>query len=118
MSTIELKGVSKRYGEFTAVDTTDLEIGQGELVTLLGPMVMQWFAKEEMPIVNAFNNVAVNTGITITHFTTVPLASAFGWRNTLLAYGLLSVALLVAWAVLGKDKEAPKAKAESGAPAD
>ena len=37
MSTIELKGVSKRYGEFTAVDTTDLKIEQGELVTLLGP---------------------------------------------------------------------------------
>ena len=37
MSTIELKGVSKRYGDFTAVDTTDLRIEQGELVTLLGP---------------------------------------------------------------------------------
>ncbi len=37
MSTIELKGVSKHYGEFTAVDTTDLKIEQGELVTLLGP---------------------------------------------------------------------------------
>lgn len=92
-------------------------VGGAVVVTLLGPMVMQWFAKEEMPIVNAFNNVAVNTGITVTLFTTVPLASAFGWRNTLLAYGLLSVALLVAWAVLGKDKEAPKAKNENGAPA-
>lgn len=37
MSTIELLGVSKRYGDFTAVDTTDLKIGKGELVTLLGP---------------------------------------------------------------------------------
>jgi len=37
MSTIELVGVSKRYGGVTAVDTTDLKIEQGELVTLLGP---------------------------------------------------------------------------------
>ncbi|MFP5406231.1 MAG: ABC transporter ATP-binding protein, partial [Gammaproteobacteria bacterium] len=37
MSTIELVGVSKRYGEVTAVHPTDLTIGQGELVTLLGP---------------------------------------------------------------------------------
>ena len=37
MSTIELKGVSKRYGDFTAVETTDLRIEHGELVTLLGP---------------------------------------------------------------------------------
>lgn len=37
MSTIELVGVSKRYGDVTAVDTADLKIEQGELVTLLGP---------------------------------------------------------------------------------
>ena len=37
MSTIELVGVSKRYAGVTAVDTTDLKIEQGELVTLLGP---------------------------------------------------------------------------------
>jgi putative spermidine/putrescine transport system ATP-binding protein len=37
MSTIELIGVSRRYGEVTAVEPTDLKIEQGELVTLLGP---------------------------------------------------------------------------------
>jgi spermidine/putrescine ABC transporter ATP-binding subunit len=37
MSTIELVGVSKRFGVVTAVDTTELKIEQGELVTLLGP---------------------------------------------------------------------------------
>ena len=36
MSTIELKGVSKRYGDFTAVETTDLRIEHGELVTVAG----------------------------------------------------------------------------------
>lgn len=37
MSTIEIVGVSKRYGATTAVEPTDLTIEQGELVTLLGP---------------------------------------------------------------------------------
>ena len=34
---VTLRSVSKRFGEFTAVDDIDLEIGQGEFFTLLGP---------------------------------------------------------------------------------
>jgi len=37
MSTIELVGLGKRYGDVTAVAATDLCIAEGELVTLLGP---------------------------------------------------------------------------------
>jgi putative spermidine/putrescine transport system ATP-binding protein len=37
MSTIELIGISKRYGSVTAVEATDLRIEQGEMLTLLGP---------------------------------------------------------------------------------
>ncbi|MBM3267455.1 MAG: MFS transporter [Candidatus Sericytochromatia bacterium] len=81
-------------------------IGGAMVVTLLGPMTMQWFNAKERPLINAFNNVAVNTGITITLFATVPLASLLGWRHTLLVYGLISVALCVAWAVLGREHAA------------
>lgn len=81
-------------------------VGGAMVVTLLGPAVVQWFSKDEMPIVNAFNNVAVNTGITITLFSTVPLAASLGWRNTLLLYSGISVALTVAWAVFGRDRGA------------
>jgi putative spermidine/putrescine transport system ATP-binding protein len=34
---VRLHGVSKRYGDITAVDAVDLEIGHGEFFTLLGP---------------------------------------------------------------------------------
>ena len=34
---VELRGVTKRFGSFTAVDSVDLEIRQGEFMTFLGP---------------------------------------------------------------------------------
>jgi CP family cyanate transporter-like MFS transporter len=80
-------------------------VGGAVVVTLMGPMVMQWFPKSELPIVNAFNNVAVNTGITITLFATAPLAAHIGWQHTLVAYGLVSATLALAWALLGRERE-------------
>jgi putative spermidine/putrescine transport system ATP-binding protein len=37
MSTIDLMGISKRYGPVAALEDLDLHVGQGELVTVLGP---------------------------------------------------------------------------------
>jgi putative spermidine/putrescine transport system ATP-binding protein len=37
MSSVTLHGVSKSYGSVTALRTMDLEIAQGEFLTLLGP---------------------------------------------------------------------------------
>jgi multiple sugar transport system ATP-binding protein len=37
MATIQLRGVTKRFGRFTAVDAVDLDIREGEFLTLLGP---------------------------------------------------------------------------------
>src|SRR5258708_25097794 len=36
-SMIELSGLTKKYGSFTAVDAIDLTVGRGELLGLLGP---------------------------------------------------------------------------------
>lgn len=90
-------------------------VGGAMVVTLLGPMAMQWFSAAERPLINAFNNVAVNTGITITLFATVPLAGALGWRRTLLVYGLISVGLAALWAVFGRENTNPTASAAPGA---
>ncbi|MEQ9199548.1 MAG: ATP-binding cassette domain-containing protein, partial [Rhodospirillales bacterium] len=35
--TIALEGLTKRFGSLTAVDSVDLQVAQGELVSLLGP---------------------------------------------------------------------------------
>ena len=34
---VELRSVTKRFGDFTAVDAVDLQVGSGEFFTLLGP---------------------------------------------------------------------------------
>ena len=36
MATLELKGLTKRFGAFTAVDGMDLLVAQGEMIALLG----------------------------------------------------------------------------------
>jgi cyanate permease len=81
-------------------------LGGAVVVTVMGPMVMQWFPKEELPAVNAWNGVAVNTGIAVTMYLTPPLAgSSLGWRGALLVYGALNVVMMLAWALLGRDPE-------------
>ena len=37
MAAVELRALTKRYGDQTAIDAVDLKIAQGELVALLGP---------------------------------------------------------------------------------
>ncbi|PLZ03155.1 Fe3+/spermidine/putrescine ABC transporter ATP-binding protein [Burkholderia sp. WAC0059] len=37
MSFLTLKGLSKRYGDYTAIEQIDLEVARGEFVSLLGP---------------------------------------------------------------------------------
>lgn len=78
-------------------------VGGAIIVTLMGPMVMTWFKKEELPMVTGLNNVAVNTGITVALFATIPTAAQLGWRNTLVVFGALSAVLAVLWAVFGAE---------------
>lgn len=77
-------------------------VGGAIIVTLMGPLVMTWFPKSELPVVTGFNNVAVNTGITVATFATIPLTQAFGWKATLAGFGGLCALLAVLWAVLGE----------------
>ncbi len=76
-------------------------VGGAIIVTLMGPLVMTWFPKNELPIVTGLNNVAVNTGITVALFATVPTAAQFGWRNTLVGFGAACAMLAILWALLG-----------------
>jgi cyanate permease len=94
-----------------------LGMGGAILVTLFGSAVLQWFPPEERPVVNGINGVAVNAGITLALFITVPLAQQFGRTEVLTGYALLSVALTLGWWALGRDRAAPAGAASSAAPA-
>lgn len=89
-------------------------VGGAIIVTLMGPLVMTWYKKDELPMVTGLNNVAVNTGITVALFITIPTAEKLGWRNTLVLLGGLCALLAVLWAIFGC--EGPLAgKASNGA---
>ena len=79
-------------------------VGGAIVVTLLGPAVLQWFPRSELAIVNGFNYVAVNSGITASLFATIPLALRFGRKSTLVGYALVSVAIFLAWLIFGRDR--------------
>ena len=91
-------------------------LGGAVVVTLMAPMAMQWFPRRELPAVNAWNGVAANTGIAVAMYATTPLAgTALGWRGTLLVFGALNAAMLVAWALLGRENQAAAAQRAGGA---
>lgn len=77
-------------------------MGGAVVVTLIGPIVMTWFPKEELPVVTGLNNVAVNTGITVATFITLPVAKTFGWQNTLAGFGALCAVMAILWGLLGE----------------
>ena len=37
VSLLSLRGLTRRFGGLTAVDNIDLDLGQGELVSIIGP---------------------------------------------------------------------------------
>ena len=86
-------------------------VGGAILVTLFGPAILQWFPSGELPVVNGINGVAVNAGIALSLFLTVPLAARFGRSQALIGYALLSLLLALAWWVFGRDRGGTKASA-------
>jgi MFS family permease len=78
--------------EFSALILSRILFGVGGaiVVTLLGPAVLQWFPRNELGLVNGFNYVAVNSGITASLFLTIPLALRFGRTNVLVGYAAVS----------------------------
>lgn len=76
-------------------------MGGAVIVTLMGAVTMQLFRREELPMINGMNNVAVNCGVTVALFATVPLSRALGWQTTLALFGALSGVLALLWLAMG-----------------
>ena len=86
-------------------------VGGAVVVTLFGPAILQWFPLNERPLVNGFNGVAVNAGIALSLFLTVPLAGRFGKTHALAGYAFVSLLLTLAWWVFGRERGETEASA-------
>ncbi|MFQ5737713.1 MAG: CynX/NimT family MFS transporter [Acidobacteriota bacterium] len=89
-------------------------VGGAIVVTLIGSAVMQWFPARELPIVNGFNYVAVNSGISLSLFVTIPLAERLGRTHTLAAYAAVSLLVTLAWLIFGRDRGPAPAESLAG----
>lgn len=79
-------------------------LGAGIAFPPVSGLLMQWFHKQEFPLVNAINGTGASIGIVIGMFVTIPLANASDWKMPLTLYGAITLALALAWLVLGKER--------------
>lgn len=69
-------------------------IGGAVWVTLMGAVTMQIFTAKQRPVVNALNGVAINVGVILALWLTLPLVKSLGWQTALSGYSLLSALFL------------------------
>jgi len=86
-------------------------VGGAVLVTLFGAAILQWFPPNERAVINGINGVAVNAGITLSLFITVPLAARFGRTETLAGFAGISLLLTLGWWIFGRERTAEQGAA-------
>ncbi|MBC7475316.1 MAG: MFS transporter [Candidatus Sericytochromatia bacterium] len=73
-------------------------VGGAMWVTLMGAVTMYVFDDKQRPIVNAINGVAVNVGVILALWYTLPLSKALGWQNAFSLYsGISGIFALLLW---------------------
>lgn len=65
-------------------------VGGAMWVTLMGAVTMQVFEPKQRPLLNSINGVAVNVGVILSLWLTLPLSNALGWQVTISLYSVLS----------------------------
>lgn len=79
-------------------------LGGAFMIVYFNPIVMAWFTPEERPTINGINAVAFNVGTGIILWQMSNFNDLTGsWKNTLILFSLMSIALSLAW-LLVKDK--------------
>jgi ACS family hexuronate transporter-like MFS transporter len=73
----------------------------------LGPLYMQWFRANELPLVMGSFIIAIVLGITASAYIVVPLSEKLGWEVALSGLGVVSLSGALAWILFGKAQAPP-----------
>ena len=69
-----------------------------------GPLVMQWFSRKELPLVNGLGIAVASLGISISTFSVAPMSAAIGWKAALSSFGGVSLVSAACWLLLGRTR--------------
>ena len=80
-------------------------VGLALMVAATGPLVMQWFRRREILIINALNTAILSLGVAASVAGAVPLAELLGWRMTLTVFAGIGVIGTLIWPAAPRDRE-------------
>ena len=79
-------------------------VGLALMVAASGPLVMQWFRRREILIINALNTAILSLGVAISVAGAVPLAELLGWKTALTVFSGVGVIGAILWPLAPKDR--------------
>ena len=79
-------------------------VGLALMVAASGPLVMQWFRRREILIINALNTAILSLGVAISLAGAVPLAELLGWKTALTVFSGVGVIGAILWPLAPKDR--------------
>ena len=86
-------------------------VGLALMVSASGPLVMQWFRRREILIINALNTAILSLGVAISVAGAVPLAQWLDWKTALTLFSGVGVIGAILWPLA--PKAPPPAPSES-----
>ena len=77
----------------------------GITMPAIGPLLMQWFPRKELPLVNSLAVAVVTLGISLSTFTVAPLSDVLGWQGAISIFGAVSLLGMACWLALGRTQD-------------
>ena len=72
-------------------------IGLALMFAANGPLVMQWFRRQQVLAINAGNTAILSLGVAASVAAAVPMAEFLGWKTVLSIYGAAGLLGAIAW---------------------
>ncbi|MCL1149384.1 CynX/NimT family MFS transporter [Shewanella ulleungensis] len=94
-------------------------LGGAFMIVYFNPIVMQWFAPAERPVINGLNAVAFNVGTAIVLWGMTNINDITGgWKSSLVLFSLASLVLAILWMLVKFDTPEPVNHAPGAEPTE